>query len=66
MTVAYYDTTHLLKLQMAEDGTPEVRAHAEKVFEARAGDAVAFIAAAIETESAIDFVSGDGADFLGA
>ena len=32
MTVAYPDTTYLLKLQMAEDGTPEVRAHAEKIF----------------------------------
>ncbi len=33
MTVAYYDTTYLLKLQMAEAGTPEVRAHAATVFE---------------------------------
>ena len=33
MTIAYYDTTYLLKLQMAEAGTPEVRAHAETVFE---------------------------------
>jgi predicted nucleic acid-binding protein len=33
MTIAYYDTTYLLKLQIAEAGTAEVRAHAATVIE---------------------------------
>ena len=33
MNTAYYDTTYLLKLQIVEAGTSEVRAHAASVFE---------------------------------